>query len=358
MRPITAFLAITLLATHCFAWSGKEHVQLTRLAAMRLIADPQTPPAMKDWLRDITPGLTDEAGEREFLMTARVQAKLENSGGGVLYWAMEPDERRARDGRNAKRPPFDQPERLMHFIDLELFLTGERKRGYQEDFSGLPPIENIPRDPKDERFVQAGYLPFALEHAYQQLVKAIRENRLKPAEGVGDLEDDSAMRWAGYLAHYAQDNTQPHHSTLDYRSQSYFKFRRGAPDVHAEIEYRLIDDKDRDFRELREKYWDIFAVELRDGVDPITTNDVWRASLEVSYKSYRALPLIGRAAVAAAVRPTDGQPEFIDTEKFFAHRETIDGEEISVMQLKARQTAWAVKRTQAMWLAAWNEARP
>ena len=45
---IVAFLL--LVTAPAFGWGTKEHVQLTRIAANRLIADPSTPPAMKKWL--------------------------------------------------------------------------------------------------------------------------------------------------------------------------------------------------------------------------------------------------------------------------------------------------------------------
>ncbi|MCS7034666.1 MAG: hypothetical protein NZ561_11850 [Phycisphaerae bacterium] len=349
-------LIALLLAPPCFGWGGKEHVQFTRMAAARLLADPDTPPAMKQWLGRIVPVILDDAGERQFLLTARVRTDLNNSGGGVLYWVMEPDHRAQNDPRTLTRPPFDRHERLMHYIDLEFFHPGESRRRYQDDLSGKPPIESIPRDWRDPRYVRAGYLPFALEHAFRQLVQAIRAGRLAPQEGVGNSDDDTAMRWAGYLAHYAQDNTQPHHSTIDYKSQSYFADPLRAPNVHAEFEWRLVDDEHREFPELRQQYWEHFTAALREGHDPIQTEDVWRATLEVCYISYDALPLIGRAAAASVVQGSPNQPPSLDTERFFCFRGHYRGREMSVLELKARQTAWAVLRTQRLWLAAWHEA--
>ena len=37
------------------AWSNKEHIQLTRIAASRLIADPATPEPMRQWLKAAVP---------------------------------------------------------------------------------------------------------------------------------------------------------------------------------------------------------------------------------------------------------------------------------------------------------------
>jgi hypothetical protein len=65
------------------------------------------------------------------------------------------------------------------------------------------------------------------------------------------------MKWAGFLAHYVQDNTQPHHATEDYQSRSYFpkiKDPKKAPNVHADIEYRMVDDEFNDYADLREEF--------------------------------------------------------------------------------------------------------
>lgn len=375
MRPLVATVAILLLTLHLAApraraWGGKEHVQFTRIAAARLITEPSTPPEMKQWLRDIVPGLRDMAGEREFLLTARVGTDVHNAGGGVLAWAMIPDDRAMNDPRQNKRGPFNQRERLMHYVDLELFLPPEAKKQYRDDLSGKPSADAVRRDWRDERFVQAGYLPFATEQAYRELVRCIREGKwrptLPPGRGVGPTPgdepamaaEDSALKWAGYLAHYAQDNTQPHHSTLDYKSASYFADRRRAPNVHAEMEWRLVDDEANDYRALREEFWGHFERSLAEMTDPVATDDIWQATLEVALTSYDALPLIGRAAASARVPAKEGDAfDSIDLEKFMRYRGTVGDRETSVLELKARQCAWAVLRTQRLWKQAWLEAR-
>lgn len=366
-----AFAALVCLGpTPAHAWGGKEHVQFTRIAAARLISAADTPPAMKDWLRSLVPTPLDPAGERQFLMTARVGTQTHNAGGGVLAWAMIPDERATNDPKHVKRQPFNQSERLMHFVDVELFLQGDTPRAYRDDLSGKPDIDAIPKNWRDDRFQQAGYLPFAVEHAYRQLVRNIRQERWQPAvdrrspgptpaDAAAEDVEDSALKWAGYLAHYAQDNTQPHHATVDYKSASYFADKRRAPNVHAEMEWRLVDDEADDFPALREAYWNLFERALRDLDDPVAGEpDPWRATLMVSLRSYDALPLIGRAAAAARVAsPEADRFDRIDTAKFFAFRGEVPGlGEISVLELKARQGAWAVKRTETLWKQAWIEA--
>ncbi len=85
-------------------------------------------------------------------------------------------------------------------------------------------------------------LPFRVVDCYQNLVAEIRGNRLNDAPGQYP-KDDHAAHWAGFLAHYLEDNTQPQHATIDYKSSAYFANKRKAPNVHAQVEYDLADDE-------------------------------------------------------------------------------------------------------------------
>jgi hypothetical protein len=204
--------------------------------------------------------------------------------------------------------------------------------------------------------VQAGYLPLRIEYCYGKLVDAIRAGKLDRTTDMLESEEDSAPRWAGYLSHYLADNTQPHHSTIDYKSASYFANKRKAPNVHAEIEYRMIDDEKNEHAALRTEFWPLFEKALAEVQDPVTTDDLFKATVEVSYRSYAALPMIGEAAVAA-LKPVPGnKPDELDTEVFFRHVGTFDGQKMSVMQMKANQLAWAVKRVERELKRAWIEA--
>jgi len=71
------------------------------------------------------------------------------------------------------------------------------------------------------------------------------------------------------------------------------------------------------------------------------SEDPWRATVEVARQSYRCLPAIGEAAVAST---TDG---VLDVERFYTG---------PVLTLKAHQLAWAVQRTETLWISAWNGA--
>jgi hypothetical protein len=204
-------------------------------------------------------------------------------------------------------------------------------------------------------------LPHRIEYCYGKLVESIRAGRLH-APTAAEQEGKTATYWAGYLVHYLADNTQPHHATLDYKSQSYFANRRRAPNVHSEMEYRILDDEKEGFPQLRKEYWTLLEIQLADRSDPITTADTFRASLEVSDISYDALPLIGLAAMHAAGQrgtPDDPQGDIagkFDTEAFMRFRGTFRGQEMTVMEMKAKQTAWAVTRIEKTLRQAWKDA--
>lgn len=355
MRPAIAFLfALVMLGIPAQGWSNKEHIQLTRIAAMRLVNHPDTPPEMKQWLRDAMPGIADMADERQYFLTARV-GRLPNGAQGLSWWSTMPDLDVALDrGPRAKKvEPFGIPERPLHFIDVEFFNPDESKRVYAHDLSTKPALADFPRDMSDPRYARAGMLPFRVEQCYAELVKQLKAGRLVATPGQFP-RDEHAAKWAGYLAHYLQDNTQPHHSTVDYRSASYFKVKGRAPDVHANMEYTLIDDEYDDFMPVRQRLWEHFAKALDEVKDPIKSDDLWVATIEVSLASYDALPLIGQAALAAY--GGDTAPDKFDAEKFANFTGTYLGREMTLSEMKAHQLAWAVKRVERIWLAAWKEA--
>jgi hypothetical protein len=271
--------------------------------------------------------------------------------------------------------PFGVPEPPMHFVDLELLLPGNDIRRYKHDLSNKPRIEDLPRDWRDPRLVQAGYLPWRIEQVYRDLVKAIREERLMPA---AEGDRDNAMVLAAYLAHYLGDNTQPHHSTIDFRSREYFAIPQRAPDVHGMLEYGMVDWEGRPFPELRGRLFDLLIANLESDKVPAARADVlcrdqridpWTSTVQISMRAYDYLPLIGTAAqVASGQKVRDGDPaqpvdaparapEEFDIEAFFAHRALVDGQEISLLDMKAQQLALAVLRIEVMLKQAWGEAK-
>ena len=49
-------------------------------------------------------------------------------------------------------------------------------------------------------------------------------------------------------------------------------------------------------------------------------------------------------------------PDAFDAEAFFHFKGTYGGREMTLLEMKARQEAWAVKRVQRLWRRAWDEA--
>jgi hypothetical protein len=361
MKCLTVAAVLLCIASTASAWSTKEHIQLTRIAIERLIDDPNTPADAKQWLKQIFPEQLDMEAERQWFMTQR-QGAVPRGVDGVTYWCVMPDMNALMDsiGRD-KIEPFGIAERPLHFIDLELFVTGSQERKYKHDLSGKPKLENIPRDMKDPRWVQAGMLPFRVVDCYDKLVTQIRAHRINDKLGQYPKDEHSA-HWAGFLAHYCEDNTQPQHATIDYKSSAYFTDKRKAPNVHAQVEYDLADDENDDHMALREEYWPAFVKELAEVTDSVDISDLWKATCETSLASYDALPMIGVAAMAACKQ--GGTPEHpegdvggrFSTETFYHGKGTYMGKEITVLEMKAYQQAWAVKRVKRVFLKAWDEA--
>jgi hypothetical protein len=337
------------------AWSNKEHIQLTRIAAARLIADPQTPPPMKQWLQRAVVRLLDAEGENDYFLRQRVGV-IPRGADGLSFWAAYPDMMALIDKTQRTIEPFGVSEGKLHYIDVEHFMPDESKRAYADDLSHKPALADFPRDIADPRYQRSGVLPFTIEHYYSKMVKAIRENRLDDAPGQYP-RDDHAARWAGSLAHFLEDNTQPQHGTEDYKSRSYFKVDpASAPDVHADMEHRLVDDEHNDYIDLRREMWPLFTRALEQVQDPVTTTDLWKATLEVSLISYDALPMIGRAAQAAYPQAGPLGPGPWNADAFFHFKGQYLGREMTVMEMKAHQYAWAVKRVQKTWRQAWDQA--
>lgn len=355
MKRLTlSLIGVLLLASPLHAWSTKEHVQLARIAAEELLADDATSPDMKAWLRVAVPQPLTMEQERDYLLHAH-HGIFPRGVDGIPFFTTMPDLLTFSDPPEKKTDPFGVHERLLHYIDLEYFHNDEPKRNYADDLSGKPKLDEIPRDMHDPRYQRAGMLPFRMEYCYRELVRTLKANRLADTPGQFP-RDDHAAKWAGFLAHYAGDNTQPQHATIDYKSAAYFPHERNSPNVHAQVEYVPVDDETADYPKLREDYWAAFAAALKDVKDTGDLSDIWLSSVQLSLDSYDALPLIGRAAAASAIRDKDRVS--IGTEQFYRFRGPFRGAETTVLEMKAHQQALAVKRIERLWLRAWAESHP
>lgn len=327
---------------------------LTRVAIRETLANPAAPKELKTFLTQAQPSLGTMADEREFLLHKRV-GQLPRGTDGLAFWATMPDMvADSAAGKQALVAPFGVPEGLLHFIDLELLNPDPARQTFAADLSHKPRFADIPRDMADPRYKKAGYLPFRIANVRQELVAAIRAGRL--VDKLGQFpRDEHATKWAGYLAHYGADNLMPMHMTIDYQANSFFPGLAKAPKVHHDMEFRLVDDDENDYPELRQAFWTTFTQELADAELPEGSADLWADSVQIALQAYDALPMIGQAARGAYLQP-DGKLKPFDAQAFFSYRSRYEGQDLSVMQLKARQMARAVRWIQHLWLDAWKEA--
>ena len=362
IKTMAVLLMTWLVSIPASAWSLKEHILMTRIAAERLIADPNTPADMKEWLKAANRTGSDMDGEKKFFLHQRV-GLYPRGVDGLGFWAVIPDLEKLSNGPvKANIAPFGIPESSLHFTDAELLNPAQEKHTFKDDLSSKPKLEEVSKDMADPAWKKAGMLPFRVADVYKKLVDVIRAGKLNDKNGQYP-RDEHAEHWAGFLAHYLEDNTQPHHATIDFNSKSYFAKSTGrSPGIHGNVEGLLMDDDHEDYMHLREEFWPIFVKALDEVKDPATSNEPWQATVEVMLYSYDYLPLIGRAAQAGykiggtATEPAGAPAAKIDADAFFHVKMNVHDVEISMMEMKAQQMALGVKRVQRVWLQAWNEA--
>jgi hypothetical protein len=353
-----------------FGWSHQGHILLTRLAALRIINDPTAPQGLRDFLRQNMPHTLDEC--KSLATVEVVGGNLDDEPqytSGLDGWATMPD--RIQQTPEGKQPiaPYGLPESQMHFMDMEYF---SQKAVYKDDLSNKPDIATIPHDVNDPRWKRSGFVPFRVEEMYHKLAEAI---------GPGDTiaHPDDALHAAGYLAHYTEDSTQPHHSTIDYKSVSYLVGHlKGLPGAttqpgtttlagmrlprgvnpHGDIEYQLFEDAQPPRDELRKEFWTDLLAETdaqaaqraAAPVIAVASFDPFRWDLQTLSDSYDNLPLVGRAAQAAYASGT------FDPKAFFTFSGQTHGHQMTIIQLIAHQNAEAVLNVEMVYRLAWEAA--
>jgi hypothetical protein len=230
-------------------------------------------------------------------------------------------------------------------------------------------VDKIPHDLNDPRWKLGGFVPWRVEEFYHKLVDAI---------GSGPIVEkpDDAIRAAGFMAHYTEDSTQPHHSTADYESLSYLGgLVKGIPvttdstskalanlrapkgvDPHGDIEHQLFEDAEAPRAEFRKEYWkDLLAsidkLAAERAKQPATKPsefDPFRWDLHTLSDSYDYLPFVGRAAQAAY--KANGT---FDPQAFFTFTGKTHNEDMSMIQLIALQNAKAVLNVEMEFRLAW-----
>ncbi|MCG3180022.1 MAG: hypothetical protein BIFFINMI_02376 [Phycisphaerae bacterium] len=177
-RLITLAAAVLLMPvapTAAWAWHEGGHMQVARLAARR--AAGQTPP---------------------FFSVAAESIARASLSPDVFAWKPTPPV-------PLNTPQLRDQERPEHYCDLEL-LAGVEPPPLRSAFVALCAEKKLPPS-------AVGLLPYSIAEAAQRLMYAFAEYRVRP-----DDPDVRAMcvLYAGILAHYAADATQPLHTTVNY----------------------------------------------------------------------------------------------------------------------------------------------
>lgn len=363
--------ALTLLilpAPQAQAWAHQGHILITRLAARRIIDDPSAPRGLKNFLKTNMPWSFDDCRRLAEEQTVGIDpaAHPEQFDTGLDHWCTMPDQLRTLPEGREPIAPYGANESSMHFLDLEYFSP---VRAYKDDLSGKPTLSDIPHDVHDPRFKRAGFVPFRVEECYGKLAAAF---------GATDAvaHPDDALHWAGYLAHYVQDSTQPHHATMDFKSLTYLAGHvKEIPaaatqpggsllalhvgkniDPHGDLEFQLFENADPPRGQFRQEYWK----DMQDDIDQLAAAapkaedagsfDPFRWDLQILGDSYDYLPLIGRAARAAYASGT------FDPQAFFTYQGKAHGQDLTILQLIALQNAKAVLHTERAWRSAWRAA--
>jgi hypothetical protein len=373
--PLILALAIagTLASvTPVHAWSHQGHILITRLAALRIIDDPAAPEGLRNFLKANMPHSMDDCRR---LATEEVIGGDPKNLTGFDAAATLPDRIQMTPDGKKLLEPYHATEFQMHFVDMEWL---GKDPTYKPDFSNRPPIDQVPRDFHDPRWKLAGYLPFRIDECYKNTTAAF-------TPGDKPLDNDNAVRWAGYLAHYLEDCHQPHHSTIDYHSNTYLAagkvpgiheihtttsdgkdvitYKSDSPDinVHGAIEYQLFENADEPRKTLRQHFWDELAtridVHARERAanppaifDPRKPYSGFDRTFEILSDSYEYLPAVGKAGQAGYA---SGK---FDAAAFFNSEDTIHGEKLTMIQLIADRNAKAVLEVEATWRRAWADA--
>jgi hypothetical protein len=349
-----------------FGWSHQQHILMVRLSAARLIADPATPPALAAFLKanlsadDLTP-----AALERLAVTDVVGDDPDGVAHGLDRWVTVPDQVRRKPEGQVKLQPYDAIEDVMHNLGAESFNHGDHL--YHDDLSGKPDfVRDVPNDPHDPRYRRGGFVPLRAQECYANLVNAIK---------LGDVPGQ--LKWAGYLAHYLQDSTQPQHATVDTKSIAYLAGRvPGVPaaasrpangaiaagrlpkgmNPHTDMEYTLFASAAEPLGKWRRASWAELQSALAKPTPmanahplPAGADGVFQLDLMVLSDSYDALPLVGRAAAEAYRTGT------FDPAAFYAHAGPVDGRETTVVQLMADRNAAAVRQVELLYRAAWGQ---
>jgi hypothetical protein len=349
------------------AWGHQGHILISRLAALRIINDPAAPSGLKDFLKANMK--YDLEACRRLAEQEDVGADAENYQVGLDGACTWPDRIIPLKEGKVDLEPYGAPEAKMHFTDLEWL---GKEPVYKPDLSSLPKLSEVPRDMKDPRWKQAGYVPFRVEEMYKKVVGDF-------GAASGGLDNAKTLKDGGYLVHYIEDSHQPQQSTIDFKSYSYqygklkavqekkktidgmqtvdyFVERKDSRRInpHGDLEFQIFANTHEPRKTYREQFWKELMARVekkgREEKMPATKLGTFDRTFEILSDSYQYLPAIGKAAIAAY-----SSGEF-NPQAFFSSEDTVKGEKLTIVQLIAEQNAQAVIEVERTLRQAWAEA--
>lgn len=335
-RLISLLLTLFLTTPYVLAWSYKGHVLITRSAVKLIVEDPKAPAQLKSLLLE---GLGDPK-KLETLYDFVLDAEDLSSLHGLDLYSFRPDELASV---KSPVPAFNSTEDKMHFLDTEFFHPDPSKRRFDPTGANKIRARDLPRNPRDPRYKEAGLVTFRTAMCYKNLTHSLAKNQT----------NEEIFLWVGYLSHYLSDAYQPLHSTIDYRgySCSCNQRREVKADLHTAMEGDIFRDERPEGRLLRERFWQLYQKALY-SADSTTHRriDPYDATVESLLSGYDYLPMICSAGEASMVGG-----EF-SLDKWFAHSDESGARRVSMLEVKATRMAQSAKMLKLLILQAWRES--
>ena len=364
---LIGLLLVLGMCSSSFGWGHQGHILITRLAALRIIHDPNAPPGLREFLRRAEPYSMEDCRDLALYDTVGLNVQREQKyDQGLDHWCTWPDQLRYLPQGHDHIEPYGVGEDKMHYMDLEVFGP---EPVYRDDLSNKPDVNRIAHDLNDPRWRRAGFVPWRVEEMYHRLADDF-------GAGPGIAQPDQALIDAGFLAHYVEDSTQPQHATVDYNSLSYLIGRipqlpaSANPETtgmaairlphginpHGDFEFQLFESASGPRAAFRQEYWsellrDIDVIDADRAEPTVSSFNPFRWDLHILSSSYDALPFIGYATQAAYAQ------DYFDAPTYFRFRGRAFGREMDTVQLIALQNAKAVADVELVYRLAWHLGR-
>lgn len=193
LRAFIPLVSLLILTSPARAWWGPGHELATRQAVR--------------WMDGAVPAFMVEG-----------QATL-------VHLCVDPDMM-----RDKTMPALRDVEAPDHYFDAELM------PGFTDDLAALPPTRHaylklIAKHDTSAR--DAGTLPYALLEWTERLTYAFAEHRRFPDD---PIVQQKCLLYAGLLAHYAQDASQPLHLTVEFDGRLNDKGKTSETGIHEKID--------------------------------------------------------------------------------------------------------------------------